>query len=628
MSKILLNYLPPSDVYTPSAALSILKSFMQNEGFDTEIKYWNLLFKNVLPLVESDETEEVILPFLSIINDKNNNSLGNNRAAELLQKLLPQHKDEEIDIFTDILKESKTEIYRIIHKELQNINFEEISLFGISSKFHQWIPGMILSEEIKKISPNTKIIVGGFGSKEAALEAMKINKHFDFANWGEGEYPLLELSKQLQNESHEFDLVPRLVYRKDKKLAISTTNRSDYLDMENYLIPDFDDYFDSYSEPNEKYKIIIPINSSRACSWNKCKFCDYNRGYKYRARSPESIVSEIEYIAKKYKSACFSFVDNDIFVSPEHFEKMLDLMIQSMHQYDFDYEFWAEMIPNKKLNAKLLKKMQTAGFTQIFIGYDGISDSLLSKMHKSNNFSNNLFFVKYSLKYNIDPLVNIIKGIINETEEDVIESMNNLHFLRFFFHGEESSLFHEYVTLVISRMAKYYSMISEEEKAEYNTNSLADLMPDYFSNHNDRFNLFSWKKSIINNSANWEELAKKENFYLENRFTYKISQHNGIYSYRECINNKEIVNIDFDKPDCWDVLKIANERVYTFNQLQDAMTKLHPEISIERLKEILIYLKRLHLIYCNAEFSEIITVIDTTQEIEVGKFGSLDFTHL
>ena len=79
-------------------------------------------------------------------------------------------------------------------------------------------------------------------------------------------------------------------------------------------------------------------------------------------------------------------------------------------------------------------------------------------MNKSNNFSNNLFFVKYSLKFEIDPLVNIIIGLINETKDDIQESIDNLHFLRFFYNKKETSLYHDYVTLVISRMSKYYGM--------------------------------------------------------------------------------------------------------------------------------------------------------------------------
>ena len=209
MQEIILNYLPPADVYTPSASLSILKSFMLNKGFDAKVKYWNFLFNPILPLAdENEETSEVILPFISIINDWHQNEKGNLHCAELLAKAL-----NKTDDIKEQLEKSKNDIHKIIDTEVNRVDYENTLLLGFTSKFHQWIPAMVVSKAMKQKSPNTKIVIGGFGSKEAALEAMKMNPHFDFATWGEGEYPLLELSKQLKEGANDFDNVARLFYR-------------------------------------------------------------------------------------------------------------------------------------------------------------------------------------------------------------------------------------------------------------------------------------------------------------------------------------------------------------------------------------------------------------------------------
>ncbi len=610
MKKILLNYLPPADIYTPSASLSILKSFMLENNINTEIKYWNFLFNPILPFGESEETNEVIFPFISIINDIFNNEEGNTRIIDLFTKLSntegktnSTEKHKELSIIKD-------NIVLIIKSELKKIDFNNILLVGFTSKFHQWIPAMVVSKAIKKIAPNTKIIIGGFGSKEAAMEVMKMNPYFDFATWGEGEYPLLELTKQLNNKTFDYNSVARLVFREQSQINISTTNRSRYLDFHNYTFPNFSDYFKNYPEPDKKYKIVIPINSSRACSWNKCKFCDYNSGYKFRVRSLENIIQEIEYIVKEYKSACFSFVDNDIFINESHFEKLLDLMIESRNNYNYDYEFWAEMIPNENLNAKLIKKMQAAGFTQVFIGYDGVSDSLLSKMHKSNNFSNNIFFVKFAQKYEIDPLVNIIIGLIDETEDDIQEGMDNLHFLRFFYNNGEDSLYHDYVTLVISRMSKYYSIISREETEKYIVNDLTYLLPAQFSNHEERFNLFSWKKKQISNHNKWSEMQEKEDYYSKNTYTYKLSNTNGILNYKEFLNENMIVDYDFKDNIYYNILKLVNNKVLKLDILYSQLQEQNNKTTQEELKKALIKLKSMHIIYCDKEFSNIIGVVD------------------
>ncbi|RLD71343.1 MAG: hypothetical protein DRJ10_19530, partial [Bacteroidetes bacterium] len=325
--KILLNWLPPADVHSPSISLSILKKFMINRGFETEVKYWNFLLSLMSDYIDSEDTEIRLLPFLSILNDRNENIKGNKRIISLLQRLQPSFKTDNPNYYLEFLQDKKDEILEIIQHEINTIDFSEISLFGISAKYNQWIPGMILAEEIKRIAPNVKVVVGGFGSEKVAQEAMNICSYFDFATWGEGEYPLLELSEQVRKEIPDFKIVPRLMYRETEEIRQSSTNKSNYLDFDNYIFPDYDDFINNYPYPEETDNINIPINTIRSCHWRKCKFCDFNKGYKLRIRSPECIVNEIEHITNEYGLTTFSFVDSDTFGSLEHFEKLLDLII-------------------------------------------------------------------------------------------------------------------------------------------------------------------------------------------------------------------------------------------------------------------------------------------------------------
>ena len=608
--KILLNCLPPADIDTPSISLSILKKFMEENGIETEVKYWNFLLSVMSEYTDSEDTEIRLLPFLSILNDRSDNTKGNNRIISLLQKLDPSYKTNNPNYYSEFLDDKKEEIFEIIQQELEDIDFSEISLFGITAKYNQWIPGMILAEEIKKIAPNVKIIVGGFGSENVAKEAMKVCSHFDFVTWGEGEYPLLELSKQLRIDAPDLKIIPRLIYREADEIIQSSTNKSEYLDFENYIYPDYEDYIENYPHPEDTDEISIPINSIRSCHWSKCKFCDFNKGYKLRARTPECIVNEIEHLTEKYGLTTFTFVDSDTFGNLEHFEKLLDLIIDLKYRNEEDYLLWAEIIPNNKFDARLMEKMAIAGFKNLFIGYDGLSDTLLTKMNKSNSFSDNLFFIKYSLKNAISPLVNVIKHVPGETEEDVQECTNNLHFLRFYYNDSIVSFSHIYVSLVLSSMTKYYSAMSEDEREKYNTDDLSYLLPDNFSNNKDRFHLFRYEKDVPDNAKEWDKLIETEDYYKTNKFNYKILENNGIYYYTEYCNDTEIENIVFGEPEYGFILKATEKKVCTFTELYSSMQQVFPDITEDRLKEILSNLKASYLIYCNQEFSNIVSVIE------------------
>jgi len=608
--KILLNCLPPADINTPSISLSALKAFMLNNGVETQIKYWNLLWPNMSDYIETEDSEIRLLPFLSMLNDKEENTKGNQRIISLLQKLQPSFKADNPNYYEEFLEETKDEIYEILDSELEKIDFSNLSLFGITAKYNQWIPGMILAEEIKKIAPHTKIVVGGFGSKDVAMEAMKLCPYFDFANWGEGEYPLLSLSEQVVSEKSKFDTVPRLIYREENKLSISSTQKSEYLDFENYIYPNYEDFISENTDIEDNEDINIPINTIRSCSWSKCKFCDFNKGYKLRARSPECVVREIEQLTKQYGFTTYSFVDSDTFINLKHFEKLLDLIIDLKYNNEKDYIFWAEIIPNYQFNARIMEKMAIAGFKNIFIGYDALSDSMLEKMNKSNSFSDNIFFVKYAIKNGISPFVNVIKHIPGETEDDIQECINNLHYLRFFYKDHIISFSHNYVNLVLSSMSKYYSILPDNIRENYNIDELSYLMPKQFSNSKERFHLFRYENSAPKNIREWENLSHIEEYYKENSFSYKTQENKGILYYTEYCNEEEIANMVFGEFEYALILKTIEGEIYSFKRLFDKLKETYSEITEKRIKEVLTNLKSSFLIYYKEDFINIVSVIE------------------
>jgi len=607
--KILLNCLPPADIHTPSISLSILKKFMSKNGIETEIKYWNFILSPMLDYSDSEDTEVRLLPFLSILNDLNNNEKGNKRILSLLQNLQPEYKTYGPDYYNEFLQKSKKDILFTIENELKQIDFSKINIFGISAKYNQWIPGILLAEAVKKVAPHVNILVGGFGNEKVAQEAMQICKYFDMATWGEGEYPLLQLHSESEKETPNYSLVPRLLYRHNNELKKSLISNSEYLDFEQYIFPDYSDFIKNYPNPNELDQVSIPINSIRSCHWLKCKFCDFNKGYKLRMRSPECIVNEIEHINNEYNLSTFSFVDSDTFGNVNHFNKLLDLIIELKLKTGEDFVFWAEIIPNPQFTAAMFNKMVIAGFKNIFIGYDGLSDTLLEKMNKSNSFSDNLFFVKQSIRNGIDPYVNVIKHLPLETEEDVQECIDNLHYTRFFYNDPIVSFSHNYVNLVLSSMSKYYRLLSEEERLNYDFDILTYLLPNYFPDDENRFHLFRYEKNIPVNRQEWIKLIEIEKYYKNNCFRYKIQENQGVIYYTEYCNDEEIGNHIFSDPEYGAVLKATQNHVMTFENLFKEVNKIVTYLSKERLIIVLTHLKNEYLIYCNSEFSNVVSLL-------------------
>lgn len=606
--KILLNYLPPSETDMPSAALSIIKTFMQMQGYDTEIKYWNLLINK--HLIESNDgyvetTQTRLLPFCYIISEKYNDKEALRRIKSNLQAIKPSWIINGTERYGEVLEETKETILDIFKSELDKIDVENILIFGISSKFYQWIPGTILAGEIKKRNPTAKIIIGGFESSFGATEIMEICPEIDYAVWGEGEYILLEVCKQLETGNNNFDSIARLVYRENGTIKVSSNARSKYLDFENYIYPDYSDFVTQSGTNPRK----LPINSIRGCPWKRCKFCNYSHGYKYRERSPESIIEEINYMTNKYNSDYYVFVDNDIIgIDIKRFEKLLNLLIENNYKENNYPVLWGEFIVHKELTVEILKKLPLAGFSQVSAGYEAIADSILKKMDKSNGFANNILLIKGLQKAGVNCPVNLIKGIPNETENDVIESIENLHYLRFFYSNVKVPLNHILGFFNLKKEAKYFNMLTAEDKEKYFNNTITLNLPTGFIK--DKFNLFGYNKPAVTNERFWNYLLKTENHYKNNSYTYTFELIDGKGYYYEYCKDIIINRILFYEHEYIDTLRFCSNVVCNFDGLHEFLKEKYNDISTERVKEILQNLKGAYLIYFNEELTNIVSIID------------------
>ena len=151
--------------------------------------------------------------------------------------------------------------------------------------------------------------------------------------------------------------------------------------------------------------------------------------------------------------------------------------------------------------------------------------------------------------------------------------------------------------------------MSDDDRNKYNSDDLTYLLPGYFSNNKDCFHLFRYEKDVPDNNKEWLKLVEIEEYYKSNKFSYKIQENSGILYYTEYCNETEIENIVFGEPEYGYILKSLDYKVLTLIELQSDMKKVYPDITENRLKEMLLNLKKAYLIYFNVEYSNIVSVI-------------------
>ena len=572
MKKVLLFCLPPFNNDGASPALSVLKAYLEKNNYAVDIKYLNLEINFLLKdfFNNQDDISEryfnKMLPFFSYLAIKNNDfNLLEKIKYKILEKnpYLHYKKPQYILYYLESFTQN---IDSYIDKELSQIDFNEYLYVGFSSLFYQWIVANIITNKIINLFPKTIFVIGGFGAKNDALAFMRNFHNYHYILWGEGEIPLLNLTKYLDEDENciKVEELTNVIYKNTNEELIIAKNQSTFVNI-NKIEYDYSDYY-KIKKANDS---IAFFEGGRGCNWRKCHFCFLNSNYKYRVKSPEKIILEIRSNISKYGVRNIAFLDNDI-VGDDlmRFDKILDLLIILKSEYNFNIVL-AEII-TKEFNHDLIKKMKLAGFQNAQIGYESPSNRLLKKIQKKNTFASNLLFIKWCLCYDINIVTpHIIRNLLEENDDDILESIQNLYFLRFYLN--EKQFKHHLANLCIANGSSYYKQFLKNGFIDkYNYSLFYNYLPSNYIDFDDRFFLLS---DVMNPDYNklWDIFSKVENFYLKNKLSYQLIYYQDFIYYLEKCNDRVVKKniFDLNKSISWDILKQCNHDSQTINNLRE-----------------------------------------------------------
>ncbi|MBU7048097.1 MAG: radical SAM protein [Theionarchaea archaeon] len=599
MNPYILHCTPPYWHTIPNAALGYLKGFLEAQGIPVTNVYWNVVlsrkigeFQKVLAnypgYVRSFPKESVVF-FIGRHLLKGDDS-KQTTADQIFSAMYTQ---KEIDDAIHGIREDIDE-YILLN------NLDRASLSGFTVKSHQWLMSLYVINRLKSMNPDTKVVMGGIVNEGQAQKFMNMIEA-DFAVWGEGEYPLYKLVKALKDGT-PFEEVPQLVYRENGKIRV-TKKLAECPPLDEYPFADHTDYFTIMKKVDPFNKsILIPVWGSRSCPWNKCRFCVLNEEYQYRTRSPQNIVEEIEYQSEKYNISSFQFTDSDVAGNRKRFTTLLDLIIQSIQQRKNPYHIYGDISPIF-IDSETAKAMKRAGFVDMQIGFEAVSDSLLKKMQKRQKLVHNIQALKSAQQCNLNLAgLNIIRGIPTETEDDVKESCYNVKFFRFFL----GSYFLEPTLFMLLKGSIFYDEMSEEKK-EWDEDSLwREIASTHLVDDKDRFEFFNFYRKTFPHYHLWEMFWHLLRFYGEQNMSYAWTTTSGGSFVKE--KGRKTIQYSLNQNET-DVL-IFCDTITSLRELQ----KEFSYIQEDELSRILIKLQGAALLYRDTE-GTCISILDTGQKI-------------
>lgn len=167
----------------------------------------------------------------------------------------------------------------------------------------------------------------------------------------------------------------------------------------------------------------LAVETSRGCPSN-CVFCSARMicGRKWRARTPEDVVSELKHLKQKYSCRTFYFTDDNATVNPNRWTELMRQIVEA----DLGLSLYVpEGIQAHHLDFETLRLMKKAGFKHFFVGAESgvqrVLDDVIDKGGLTVEQTRRVVEACHKLKLQVSCF--FVVGIPGETLEEAKQTV-------------------------------------------------------------------------------------------------------------------------------------------------------------------------------------------------------------
>jgi anaerobic magnesium-protoporphyrin IX monomethyl ester cyclase len=181
---------------------------------------------------------------------------------------------------------------------------------------------------------------------------------------------------------------------------------------------------DAYKRFGVKYggkRPLAILSTSRGCP-NACEFCATPQMYggRWRARTPESVVSEIEHVYHDYGYRAIAFCDDNFTVSPRRVREICRLLIEK----NLDIWWWSFSTTTALLrNEDMVSLMAKAGAKTVYIGVESPDPETLKELNKDAAVNAPSEAVALLKRNKLDIFASYILGGMNEDTAAILRTI-------------------------------------------------------------------------------------------------------------------------------------------------------------------------------------------------------------
>jgi radical SAM superfamily enzyme YgiQ (UPF0313 family) len=275
------------------------------------------------------------------------------------------------------------------------------------------------AKAVKEESPSTRIVLVGSHVSVFYQELLTEHPFVDAICRSEWEITVRELARTIANEG-DWSKVEGLSFRHGDKV-FDNPDRPLIGDLDSLPFPA------RHVVRTDRYRAAIysgerctGMVSSRGCPYH-CTFCVWPNtlyGHKFRARSAENVVDEMEEVATKYAVDEIYFDDDTFTIDRQRVMDICELIMQRNIRVS-----WIVQARVDTVDGEMLKAMQAAGCHYILFGIESGSPDMLRTMRKGITLDKAREAVRLCRELGIKTQAFFLFGIPGETDQSIDQTI-------------------------------------------------------------------------------------------------------------------------------------------------------------------------------------------------------------
>ena len=358
---------------------------------------------------------------------------------------------------------------------------------GLSTLCETFHITLELAKQIKRLSKNTIVFLGGPHSSLTYNYILKTYTFIDFIMVGESENTIINILKNCGNFNENIEGV---AFLENDKVFYKKT-------LKNF---EFDSLQVQKKLESQNIK-TISLEGGRGCPFN-CSFCctkiNWNR--EFRLKPSYLIVEEMEFYYRNFNIKEFN-IEHDLFIySKKLFFEFCDLLMKKGLNKKVS---WSCSSRIDLLDEEIIKKLSVAGCSKIFLGIESISKDIQKKINKNLSIDKIFSNLELLYKYNIVIFISLIYGFPFETFDDFKKNIEFSYYV-----------YNKYNAKVSLNKLRYYPE--------------SELTKKYFNEL--KFDVSFYKNSIFKND-NIEQQIMEHKLIFSEFYTITTEITNSFYSF-------------------------------------------------------------------------------------------------